>query len=111
FDHRWTFDAPSSQYPRTASRNNTYFTGGGAAFNDYWLRKSDYFRLKNFEIGYTLPAQLLKKVAINNFRVYANGVNLITWDKMKIFDPEATSGGGQYYPQSRIINFGVNVTF
>ena len=40
-----------------------------------------------------------------------NGINLITWDKMKVWDPESTSGSGQYYPQSRVWNFGVRVTF
>lgn len=111
YDHRWTIEKPSSVDPRIASRNNTYFTGGGASNNDYWLRSSDYVRLKNFEIGYNLPGSIIKRAGISNVRVYANGINLITWDKMKIYDPEATSGGGQYYPQSRIINVGANITF
>jgi TonB-linked SusC/RagA family outer membrane protein len=111
FDHRWTIENPSNKYPRVASRNNTYFTGGGAANNDYWLKSNDYLRLKNIEIGYNMPGSIIKKVGITNFRVYANGINLITWDKLKIYDPEAISGSGQYYPQSRIINVGFNVTF
>ncbi|MCH5683899.1 hypothetical protein LWM68_06275 [Niabella sp. W65] len=48
---------------------------------------------------------------ISNIRVFANGQNIITWDKMKLWDPEATSTNGQYYPQSRIFNVGATVTF
>ncbi|MES2648474.1 MAG: TonB-dependent receptor [Bacteroidota bacterium] len=111
YDNRWTLDNPSTVSPRIASRNNTYYTGGAASNNDYWLRSSNYLRLKNIELGYNFPATLLKKVGMSNLRAYVNGINVITWDKMKIFDPEATSGGGQYYPQSRILSFGVNVSF
>jgi hypothetical protein len=44
-------------------------------------------------------------------RIYANGINLISWDKLKVFDPEATNGAGSYYPQTRILNIGARVTF
>jgi hypothetical protein len=72
---------------------------------------TDYVRLKNVEIGYNLPEALMKKLGIGNFRVYVNGLNLVTWDKFDIFDPESTSGNAQYYPQARVISFGANVTF
>jgi len=111
YDHQWTIDHPSSTDPRLANRGNTYYTGGGARINTYFLRNSDYFRLKNAELGYNLSPSLLKKAGISHFRVYANGLNLITWDKLKIYDPESTSSSGQYYPQSRIINVGARVTF
>jgi hypothetical protein len=111
YDHQWTIDHPSSTDPRIANRSNTYYTGGGASNNTYFLRNSDYLRLKNVEFGYNLPSSLLKRAGIGNFRVYVSGLNLITWDKMKIWDPESTSGSGQYYPQSRIVNAGLRVTF
>ena len=111
YDHRWTIDNPSSVYPRIASRNNTYFTGGGAASNSYALKKTDYVRFKNFELGYNVPASLLKRVNISNIRLYANGINLITWDRLGIFDLEAITGSGQYYPQQRIINIGAGISF
>ncbi|HVU54875.1 MAG TPA: SusC/RagA family TonB-linked outer membrane protein [Puia sp.] len=111
YDHQWTIDHPSSTDPRLANRGNTYFTGGGASNNTYFLRNSDYLRLKNVELGYNISPAVLKKAGISVFRVYASGLNLITWDKMKIWDPESTSGSGQYYPQSRIINIGARVTF
>jgi hypothetical protein len=71
----------------------------------------NYIRLKNFEIGYSLPARFAKKAGINNLRIYVNGLNLATWSKEKILDPEATSSSIQYYPQSRVINTGVTLTF
>jgi len=111
YDHQWTIDHPSSTDPRLANRNNTYYTGGGARINTYFLRSSDYLRLKNVELGYNFQPKLLQRAYISNLRIYANGLNLITWDKMKIWDPESTSGSGQYYPQARIINTGVRVTF
>jgi TonB-linked SusC/RagA family outer membrane protein len=111
YDHRWTLDNPSSVYPRIASRDNTYYTGGVGGNNDYRLKSTNYLRFKNFELGYNLPVKLLSKAGISNLRVYANGINLITWDKLSIFDPEAITGNGQYYPQARILNIGASVSF
>lgn len=110
--NRWSVENPSSVHPRLANRNNTYYSNTGqAGFNTYWLRNSDYLRLKNIELGYNLSPDISKKAGISNFRVYVNALNLITWDKMKLYDPESTSSNGQYYPQARIINVGARVTF
>ena len=111
YDHRWTVENPSSVDPRLVNRGNTYFAGGAFGFNTYWLRKSNYLRLKNLEIGYNMPVKISQKAGISNLRLYANGINLVTFDKMKIWDPESTSGNGQYYPQSRILNVGARVSF
>ena len=111
YDHRWSVDHPSSVDPRLANRGDTYYTGGGAGNNTYFLRNSNYIRLKNIELGYNLNPSIGKRAGISNFRLYASALNLITWDKMKIWDPESTSGSGQYYPQSRILNTGVRITF
>ena len=111
YDHRWTVEHPSSTDPRLVNRGNTYFAGGAFGFNTYWLRKSNYLRLKNIEFGYNLPTKIGQKAGISNLRFYVNGINLITFDKMKIWDPESTSGNGQYYPQSRILNVGTRISF
>jgi TonB-linked SusC/RagA family outer membrane protein len=107
YDHRWTLDNPSSADPRTVDRNNQYFSNR----NTYYMMNTDYVRLKNLEIGYSLPSFIGKKVGINNLRIYANGLNLLTWGKQDIFDPEATSTDLHYYPQARIINTGITATF
>ena len=112
-DNRWTIDNPSSTDPRLAIRNDTYYTGGEYSLNTYNLFNKNYLRLKNVELGYNVPVGLVKKIGLSNLRLYVNGLNLITWNKYKnqIFDPETNNGSGQYYPQSRIINTGLRLTF
>jgi TonB-linked SusC/RagA family outer membrane protein len=112
YNHRWTVENPSSVYPRLSNRGDQYYSPNGAYGNNtYWLRKTDYLRLKNFELGYNLPASIGSKAGINNMRFYVNGLNLFTFDETDVFDPEATRSDGQYYPQARVINVGVSVTF
>ncbi len=106
-ENRWTIDNPSSVHPRIANRSDQYFSNG----NDYWLRSTDYIRLKNLEIGYSLPANIISKVGLGNFRVYFNGLNLATFTKMTSFDPEADNSLGRYYPQQKVVNFGLTATF
>lgn len=110
-DNRWSIENPSSEHPRLASRGDTYYSGGSFGNNTYFLFNRDYLRLKNLEIGYTIRGAFKDKVGISNLRVYANGLNLITLDKHKIFDPEAENQAGTFYPLQRVINFGAMVTF
>lgn len=84
--------------------------------NDIYRRNASYVRLKNIEIGYTIPNSVLKRLKIDRFRMYVNGTNLYTsTDKiLKMFDPERGEGnyGANYsYPLLKSINFGLNVTF
>nr|WP_229214168.1 TonB-dependent receptor [Dyadobacter flavalbus] len=112
YDHRWTIDNPTNDYPRLTNRNNAYYTNtGNAGFNNYFLKSNNYLRLKNIELGYNLPSEIGSKLGLSRFRVYVNGLNLFTIDKIKIWDPEATTTSGQYYPQSKIVNAGVRVSF
>ena len=110
-DNRWSIDNPSSTDPRLASRGDTYYTGGNYGNNTYFLFSKDYIRLKNLELGYTLPDNVVQKVRLGSLRVYINGLNLLTFSKQKVYDPEATASSGVYYPQSRILNTGLSVTF
>ncbi len=110
YDHQWTVDKPSSVDPRIANRGDAWYSLGNKA-NTYFYRSTNYIRLKNVELGYNLPGQIAQKIGMSNLRVYVSGLNLITWDKLHIWDPESLSGNGQYYPQSRILNTGVRVTF
>jgi hypothetical protein len=83
--------------------------------SNFWTKDASYVRLKNAEIGYTLPERLLKKVGLLYTRVYINGSNLITWDKLLPgLDPESTAQGAvnyEAYPITRTINFGLNIKF
>ena len=111
YDNRWSIANPSSEHPRLASRGDTYFTGGNYGNNTYFLFDKDYIRLKNIEIGYRLPKALLDKIKLSNARIYINGSNIFTIDKMKVYDPEATASSGVFYPQSRVINTGLSISF
>ncbi len=110
-DNRWSIDNPSSEHPRLASRGDTYFTGGPYGNNTYYLFSKDYIRLKNIELGYTFSRDLTDKVRVSNVRIYLNALNLFTLDKHKVFDPETESQSGVFYPQARIINTGVSLSF
>ncbi|WP_297336457.1 TonB-dependent receptor [Algoriphagus sp.] len=107
YENRWTIDNPSSVHPRIANRSDQYYSNG----NTYWFRSTDYLRLKNVEIGYNLPQAMADRIGVGNLRVYLNGLNLLTWDKLKVYDPESNNSTGQYYPQARIISTGLSVTF
>ena len=110
--NRWTIDHPSSEYPRLSNRGKTYFTDLNIAGNNtYWIRNNNYLRLKNVELGFSLPSEISKKIGLSALRVYVNGLNLFTFDKIKIWDPETTNSSAQYYPQARVINSGIKATF
>lgn len=111
YDNRWSIDNPSSEHPRLASRGDTYFTGGGYGNNTYYLFSKDYIRLKNLELAYNLQNEKIHNAGISNIRLYINGLNLLTLDKHGLFDPETDSQSGQFYPQARVWNTGVNITF
>ncbi len=109
-DNRWSPTNPGGSYPRVSERSSTAVSGGLFP-SDFWLQNVAFVRLKNIEIGYNLPQNILDKYSIGNFRVYANAFNLFTFTQVKDFDPEGSSGSGQFYPQQRIINLGVNIQF
>lgn len=106
-ENRPTADNPNSKYPNLTYDNSQI----SALQSEFWLKDASFIRLKNVEIGYRLPESFLEKVGIQSLRVYANGFNLFTIDKLKWFDPEGDASRGYFYPQNKIFNFGVNVTF
>ncbi len=87
------------------NKNNNYRN------SDLWLRDASYLRLKNLEIGYTFPKRLMERTKIGSLRVYATGYNLLTFDKLKIVDPESDPSGNAMYPVVRVVNFGLKVGF
>ena len=79
--------------------------------NTYWFRNTDYLRLKNIQIGYTLPNTMIERVGLKNARIYVNAINLLTFDSFKVFDPETDNQDGTVYPQKQTFNVGVNLGF
>ncbi|WP_454881348.1 SusC/RagA family TonB-linked outer membrane protein [Sphingobacterium detergens] len=86
------------------SSNNTQFS-------NFWIMNTDYLKLRNAEIGYKLSSTVLAPYGIKSLRIFVNGQNLGLWDKMwmKEQDPESAQNV-TYYPQQRVINFGVSLT-
>lgn len=95
------------EYPRLVSTNNNW-----APVGTFWLRDATYVRLKSLELGYTFKSDVgfIKKIGLDNLRVFANGLNLITFSDIKYIDPETTNGVLRY-PRSRVINLGIQAQF
>ncbi|QGY43453.1 SusC/RagA family TonB-linked outer membrane protein [Maribellus comscasis] len=113
YDNRWTPDNTDASGPRAYNRDAEYWRSNR---NTYFLKKSDYIRLKTLEIGYSLPASINSKLGIDGLRIYISGYNLWTFSPdIKDFDPESEqtslSGQSQPYPAQRVINGGISLTF
>ncbi|MEC3878303.1 SusC/RagA family TonB-linked outer membrane protein [Parapedobacter sp. 10938] len=76
----------------------------------YWIQNGAFVRLKQAEVGYTLPQHFTNRYHINSLRVYASGTNLARWSHFKMWDPEM-AGNGLGYPLQRVFNLGVSVGF
>lgn len=90
--------------------------GVGPQTNNYvastfWLKDGSYLRLKQAEFGYTMPDRFARKIGAKNIRVYATGLNLLTFSPFKWWDAESKNANGIYYPVQRVINLGVDLKF
>jgi TonB-dependent starch-binding outer membrane protein SusC len=109
---RWTGEGTSNTYPRLVENdpNNNF-----ANPSDFYLKKGDYFRIKNLQLGYTLKPALLSKVGMDRVRVYVMAENLFTFTRYNGYDPEI--GGNTMsidrgvYPQAKSYMVGMNVGF
>ena len=107
----WTPDNHDASMPRIFYDTNSA-SSSRSVQSDFWLQDTSYLRLKNLQLGYTLPKGWLNSVGVENIRIYYSVENLLTFDKMKInIDPESTSQRLSSYPLLRTHAFGVNVTF
>ncbi len=106
---RWTEQNPSQDvfYPRLSigNINMNYET------STWWLKNTDYLRLKNIELSYRLPDRWMKRIHLDNARVFIQGVNLLTFSSFKIWDVELGDGRGARYPNIASVSLGVNFNF
>jgi TonB-linked SusC/RagA family outer membrane protein len=110
---RWTGPGSTNEHPRLtteATRNNI--------FSSYFVEDGSFARLKNIQIGYTIPGKILRKIKVESLRFYLAGNNLLTLTKYQGFDPDisspnALSAGVDYgfYPQAKNIICGVQLKF
>ncbi len=102
---RWTPDNTGATYPRL-----TYQQGNNQRFSTMWLEKGAYLRLKNIQLGYTVPRSLVGRARIDRLRVYVSADNLFTATNYFYgYDPETTVSSGGYYPQIKTIVAGLNI--
>ncbi|MBT31226.1 MAG: SusC/RagA family TonB-linked outer membrane protein [Thalassobius sp.] len=106
---RWTGEGTTNEFPRLIDGDpNHNFSNP----SDFYLQKGDYFRLKNIQLGYTLPSTLVSKIGLQKTRVYVMSENLFTFTNYTGYDPEI--GGNVMsidrgiYPQARSFMVGLN---
>ncbi len=119
---RWTPDHTNASYPRATNRDEAYWKSFP---NTFWLRSTDYIRLRELEIGYTLSDRVSKALRLKNGRIALQGYNLFTLDKFRLAYPEmpyhrASTNYGQttpegitykQYPAMRSVSVNVTCSF
>ena len=106
YGNYWTENNRDAKYPRLTIGQNT----NNNQTSTYWMVNGRYLRLKNAEIGYTLPKRILSKAHIDRLRIYVSGVNLLTFSPFKLWDPDLQTGAAGY-PNNRVYNLGVTLVF
>lgn len=103
----WSPQNTGAAFPRLA-----FGESNNEKNSSFWMKDASYLRLKNLQLGYTLPANLVKNIGIKNLRVYVNGRNLFSIDNFwKGYDVETPVGTGNVYPQVKVYSFGLDVNF
>lgn len=117
----WTPQNTDAYYPRLANAGSQSITNNYRRGSDMYLYDGAYVRLKNVQIGYTLPKVVSEKIGMKSYRVYLSGQNLLTFSKIDFVDPElsefngnlSSSGGnsGRAYPTLIYYGLGLDITF
>ena len=110
WEDRWTPQNPDASMPRIFVSNGP----SNSTSNSFWLYDRTFLRLKNLQIGYTLPPALLQSSSVQSVRVFVNGSNLFTWTEFPYLDPERPPGadrGTNSYPNLRVFTGGLNINF
>lgn len=103
----WSPENPTSTIPVWKYGESTRYA---ASISDRFLTNSTYLAFQNFQVGYALPKQVVRKMGLQKLRVYVTGDNLCLWSKRKGFDPRLSTGYGSYSPM-RTISGGVTLQF
>ena len=79
--------------------------------NSFFLKNGAYLRLKNIELSYSLPKQIISRIGMSSCRFYVNANNLITWDHLGDLNVDPESNGSNRYPIMKTVNLGLNIVF
>lgn len=104
-EEAWTPENTQAKYPRLGIVNRT----NGGKMSSFWVVDGSYLRLKSLQVGYTLPAKVLKKVQMETVRFYFSSGNVFTISALPYLDPEMPDVNQGYYPQQRTFEFGINI--
>lgn len=114
YDNRWTPSNTTASMPKAGSANQDLFWSSSAN-----VFSGAFFKIKQIQLGYTLPKSITRKIYVDNLRIYASLDDFITFSNYPGFDPETSSTNGSSgigldkgsYPTSKKIVFGVNISF
>jgi len=102
WNNPWSVENRQGEWPRLAGSNNREET-------TFWLDDLSYLRLKNIQLGYTLPKDLLIRWGIESVRIYGSAENLATFTKFRGLDPEKNSNASDAYPLNKSFSLGINI--
>jgi TonB-dependent starch-binding outer membrane protein SusC len=109
-ENRYTPGSMDSKYPIIPDSETQTMDISGFP-STFWLKNAYFVRLKTLEFSYQLPDNLASRIGAGSMRVYINGHNLFTIDELEWYDPEGDHLTGAFYPQNKIYNLGINVSF
>ena len=104
-DGRWYEGRTDATYPRLLE----YQDQRNKQMSDFYLENLAYLKIRNIQLGYTLPAKLTKKISLERLRFYGSLENFFTFTSFRGFDPEI--GGSIDYPAMKNVVFGINLSF
>lgn len=109
-ENSWTHENPDGEFPRPSI---DYLSNNNGWSSTFWYRDGSYLRLKTLQIGYTFPQKWTKHVGMSQLRIYAQGSNLLTFSELTKYhiDPEQPGVNNGYYPQQKVYQMGVKITF
>lgn len=111
YDKHWSYWTPemgdgNAKYTQLYGKYQNNEAGA-----DYTLSDGSYIRLKNLDVGYTIPKKLTEKIFIKNVRIYFSALNLVTWAKEPYLDPDNRNNRAGNMPPMKAYNFGLNINF
>ena len=104
----WTPENPDARFPRPHQGGHNY------RYSTHWLQNAAYIRLKNIQVGYSMPKTILSKLKLEGLRFYLSGENLWEHTSMIMLDPEASKpkeNAKGVYPLNRAVSFGLSLTY
>lgn len=103
WNNPWSWDNRDALWPRLGGSNNREET-------EFWLDDMTYLRLKNIQLGYSLPKKWMERINVSNIRIFGSAENVFTITNFRGLDPEKTNHASDAYPLLKTISFGINLT-